>query len=285
MTHTILLYYKYVPINEPETFRDSQKALCERLGLKGRIIVATEGINGTLEGETTAVEGYIKEMQGDPRFVDVDFKTSPGTGDAFPKLSVKVRSEIVSSGLGSEVSPRERTAPRLEPEDLQRWFDEGKDFVVVDMRNDYEYKSGHFKNSIEPGMRNFRDLPEKIREIENLKDKTVVTVCTGGVRCEKASAYLQKEGFEDVYQLNGGIHRYIEKYPGEYFEGGLYVFDGRVVMDTAGGKERTVIGECEYCDEKTEDYYDDRSGPSVQRLVCSSCVAERDYLRPAKRLV
>ncbi len=285
MTYTILLYYKYVSIDNPEAFRDEQRGLCEELNLKGRIIVATEGINGTLEGSTEDVLSYIKTMQKDQRFADVDFKTSPGIGTAFPKLSVKVRPEIVTSKLGKDVNPAKETAPHLDPEDLHRWYEEGKDFVVVDMRNDYEFKSGRFKNSVEPGLRNFRDLSEKVKEIDNLKDKTVVTVCTGGVRCEKASAFLQKEGFKEVYQLNGGIHRYVEKYPGEHFEGGLYVFDGRVVMDTAPEEKRVIVGRCEYCDDEAEDYYDDRSEFPTQILVCDECAKTRSFLRPAKRLI
>lgn len=284
MTHKVILFYKYITIENPEEFRISQKKLCEDLGLKGRIIIAEEGINGTLEGKSSLVEEYVEEMRRDRRFADIDFKESAGNGNVFPKLSIKVRPEIVASGLGQKINPAEKTANRLEPENLHDWFESKKDFVVVDMRNDYEFRSGRFKNSVEPGMKNFRDLKQKVKAIEDLKDKTVVTVCTGGVRCEKASAFLEEQGFKEVYQLNGGIHRYIEKYPDGYFEGGLYVFDGRVVMDAANSEKRSVIGSCVFCSEKTEDYYNDETvEQSEQVLVCEKCVTEKDFLRPAKR--
>ncbi|MDZ7726302.1 MAG: rhodanese-related sulfurtransferase [Candidatus Campbellbacteria bacterium] len=281
--YTIILFYKYITIEDPEKERDEQRELCERHGLTGRLIVANEGINGTLEGREPDIKKYIQALTEDERFSDIDFKTSKGTGGAFPKLSVKVRSEIVSSRLGSGVNPQEDTGTKIDPDELHRWYEEGRDFTVIDMRNDYEFVSGHFHNSVDPGMRNFRDLPEKAKELEHLKDKTVVTVCTGGVRCEKASAYLKSQGFSKVHQLKGGLHRYIEKYPAAHFKGGLYVFDGRVVMETAPDQEREVVGKCQFCGVNTEKYADDDSvTPSRQILCCDSCFQDQGNLRRNK---
>lgn len=286
MQHTILLFYTYTHISDPEALKKAQVDLAEKLSLRGRVIIAHEGINGTLEGTEEAVATYIAAMEEDERFRGVDFKTSPGTGSAFPKLSVKVRAEIVSSRLGDDIDPSKETGTHLSPEELHAWYEEGREFQVVDMRNDYEFVSGHFEGSIEPGIRYFRDLPEKTEAFQHLKKKPVVTVCTGGVRCEKASAYLKSQGFENVYQLQGGIHRYVEKYPGEHFKGGLYVFDGRVVMDTAPQDKKEIVGSCVFCHSKTEEYADDDSvTPSRQILCCSECLTANPSLRRARPAV
>jgi UPF0176 protein len=146
-------------------------------------------------------------------FSDLWFKHSPGTGNAFPKLKVKVRKEIVTLGLGEEgdIDPNEITGTHLKPEELKQWIDNGEDVTIIDMRNDYEYKVGHFAGSINPKLDNFRDLAVTLPKLEHLKDKKVLTVCTYGVRCEKASGFLKSKGFNDVYQLDGGIGSYMKK--------------------------------------------------------------------------
>lgn len=285
MNHTIILFYKYVRIDNPEKLHDSQMELAKDLELTGRMIIAEEGINATFEGTDENIEKYIEEMKKDNRFEDVDFKKSEGTGKSFPKLSIKVRDEIVASRLDDDVDPTEDTGTYIKPDELHEWFEKDKEFKVIDMRNSYEYISGHFEKSVDPGMKVFRDLPEKVEEIEELKEKPVVTVCTGGIRCEKASAFLKKKGFKNVYQLKGGIHRYIEKYPEGHFKGALYVFDGRVTMDTAPKEKRDVVGMCEFCSDPTEHYVDDDSTtPSRQILCCNDCFQKKPHLRPASRL-
>lgn len=258
MTYQILLYYKYISIDHPEELVASQRELCERLSLKGRIIVAKEGINGTVEGFFEDTEAYIQEMCADLRFADIHFKRSEGTGNAFPKLSVKLRSEIVSGHLADwDVNPNEITGKYLAAEELHEWISSNKEFYIVDMRNDYEHRVGYFENSILPKLTNFRDLPQILPEIEHLKNKTVLTVCTGGVRCEKASGFLLKHGFSDVYQLFGGIVSYMEKYPNEDFLGKLYVFDGRIVMGfNTDDAKHVVVGKCFKCGQPSDDYVD-----------------------------
>ncbi len=254
--YQIVLFYKYVHIDDPETLKNAQKSLLERLSMKGRMIIAHEGINATFEGTEEAVKDYMDHMKSEPQFADIHWKLSKGTDDgtAFPRLSIKVRKEIVSLHLAEDFDPNETTGVHLKPEQLRQWYEEGKEFYIVDMRNDYELKVGKFENTIFPGMENFRDLREKIKEIDTLKDKTVLTVCTGGVRCEKASGFLKKEGFKDVYQLDGGIVSYMEKYPSKDFKGSLYVFDKRIVMHFNSPESHEVIGVCERCNKKSEHY-------------------------------
>lgn len=276
MDFTIILFYKYVEIDNPEKLRIEQRKLCERLGLKGRIIVAKEGINATLEGTTENIEKYLKEFLSDKRFEDTHIKKSKGTGDAFPRLSVKVRSEIVSLHLEKDVNPNKVTGKHLKPEELKEWYESGKDFVIVDMRNDYEYKVGRFKNSIMPNLENFRDVPKVLSQLEDLREKEVVTVCTGGVRCEKASGFLVREGFKNVYQLDGGIVSYIEKYPAEEFEGSLYVFDKRILIHFDEESKHVIVGICEKCEMKSERYVNCKNPLCNKHFICCENCAEED---------
>ncbi len=283
MNHTVILFYKYVSIEDPKTLRDKQQNLCEKLNLTGRLIVADEGINATLEGTDENIEEYTTTMQEDSRFADIDFKKSEGTGDAFPKLSVKTRPEIVASYMDEAITPSSKEEDCIDPDDLHQWFQKDKNFTVIDMRNNYEIKSGKFEKTRHPGMKNFREIKEKVNNIKDLKDETVVPVCTGGIRCEKATTYLKEKGFKDVKQLKGGIHRYMQKYPDGHFKGTLYVFDGRMTTDL-GAEDREVIGECEFCGADTEQYVDDDSvTPSRQLLCCEDCYQKRsDELRLAE---
>ncbi|MFM2374236.1 MAG: hypothetical protein RLZZ234_231 [Candidatus Parcubacteria bacterium] len=265
-----VLFYQYVDIEDTEALLARERAVCEVLGLTGRMIIAEEGVNATLEGSAEAISRYIAQLKKDKRFIKTDYKVTPGSGRLFPRLSIKIRDEIVASHLPKEIDPTVDTGVHLAPEVLRSWFEGGKDFEIIDMRNDYEYAVGHFRNSHESGMKNFRDLEAVTPQFEHLKDKPVLTVCTGGVRCEKASAYLKAQGFKEVYQLHGGIHRYMEKYPGQDFKGALYTFDGRVTMHFGG--EREIVGRCTYCNAPSEAYadcLDDLCGAHF--IACDAC--------------
>ncbi len=275
-TYEIILFYKYVDMATPENLVKEQKVLCERLGLKGRIIVAKEGINGTLEGTKTAIDEYCKDLTSRQEFSDINIKRSRGTGNAFPKLSIKIRKEIVSASLVEDVDPKKTSGKYLSADELQSWVKDNKDFCIVDMRNDYEYAIGHFENSVLLGMKNFRDLPEVLPRLESLKGKTVVTVCTGGVRCEKASGFLVKNGFKDVYQLHNGIVTYMEKYPGQAFKGKLYVFDDRISMDFDTLEQHTVIGKCQLCKSSSEDYVNCAHPPCNRHFICCKDCLNKD---------
>lgn len=266
--YTILLFYKYVQIDNPEEVRDAQRKLCEDLGLKGRLIVAHEGINVTLEGTTENTQKYIEELEKDSRFLNIHFKRSVGTGNSFPKLSVKVRKEIVSLHLENDIDPNKITGKHLKPEELKEWYESGKEFYVIDMRNDYEFKVGRFKDSVLMPIQNFRDIPSALSHIEHLKGKTVLPVCTGGVRCEKASGLLVREGFTDVYQLYGGIVNYMEKFPASEFKGTLYVFDKRVTMDFDPADKHEVIGTCDKCKVACETFLNCRNKQCNKKMLC-----------------
>jgi UPF0176 protein len=277
--YTIILFYKYVHIEDPEAVKNWQTKVCEDLNLKGRGIVATEGINATFEGTKENIQKYIKELEKDKRFLNIHFKLSLGTGNAFPRLSIKTRREIVSLHLGTcDINPNEITGVHLRPEELHEWFENGREFYIVDMRNAYEHKVGHFKNSVLPSIENFRDLPKVVEQISHLKNKTVLTVCTGGVRCEKASGFLISQGFKDVYQLDGGIVSYMEKYPNEDFQGKLYVFDGRIVMGFyTDDSKHMVVGKCDNCGEQSENYVN-CANPVCHRhfISCKNCLSKND---------
>ncbi len=270
MTHQVLLFYKYVTIEDPAALRVKLIDMCVSHNLLGRGIVAEEGINMTVEGLVEDTEHFARELLADTRFNEMPIKRSEGDGNAFPKLSIKVRDEIVGTHFPKEVDPRVKTAPVLKPEELKKMFENDEEFVIIDMRNDFEFKSGHFKNSINPGLEASRDLPNVLPKLKEVQNKKVVTVCTGGVRCEKMSAYLLANGFEDVYQLENGMHGYMEKYPGEDFLGTLYTFDQRKVMDFGGDRE--VIGTCHLCGEKSEQYANCRDNfCHFHFIVCDSC--------------
>ncbi len=276
MSHQVLLFYKYITIENPEELAAQFRLWAHRYQLLGRVIVAAEGINATLEGTVDDTESFVKEFLKDERFADVQIKRSEGNGKNFPRLSVKVRNEIVGTHFPAHIDPRVKTASYLSPEQLRQWYKEGKDFAVIDMRNSYEYALGHFKNSIDPGMQASRELPHVIEKLAPLKNKTVLTVCTGGIRCEKMSAYLLEEGFSDVYQLDGGMHSYMEKYPGEDFRGALYTFDARRAMNFGSGEtEREIIGTCYLCGVSTENYVNCANNKChLHFLACDACAGE-----------
>ena len=243
--YLILLYYCYAKIEDPEEFRVQHHLYCIEHGLRGRIIIAKEGINGTISGLKSECEKYMDDLHTDERFSSTEFKIEPFNAHAFQKLNVRVKDEIVHSGL-EHIDPTKKTGEYLEPNEFKQIKDRD-DVVVVDVRSNYEHNVGKFKNAISFDMDNFRDFPEKVEELEKYKDKKVITYCTGGIKCEKASAYLLEKGFKNVYQLHGGIIKYGLEEGGEDFEGKCYVFDNRVVADV-NKVNPVVISRCYICD-------------------------------------
>lgn len=284
--HIIILFYKFTPLEDLEQFRREQKKICEVLGLKGRLLVATEGINGTFEGTVESIKAYEDQLRSIPAFKDIVFKESEGTGQAFTKLEIKVKSEVVTLGAG-EFDIKKETAPEMTAAELEALYNTGEDFVVLDLRNDFEIEVGQFEKTVNPGLRNFRDLPAVLPQLENLKDKKVVAVCTGGIRCEKATCLLQREGFTNLYQLKDGIHTYIQAYPGSRFKGTLFVFDNRMTTPIVNHSNREIISHCTYCNIPTEQFYsDDSVRPSVKIICCDDCfLLHQDRLRSCNPLV
>ncbi len=251
----VLLYYKYVRIDEPENFVKAHRILCESLGLKGRILVAEEGINGTVVGQPEATRQYQEAMAADPRFADMEFKLSQGSESTFPKLMIKVRNEIVTLGLEEDVDPNETTGKHLSPQEWKEMLDREKDDIVVfDARNRYESDVGYFENAIKPDIENFRDLPDRVDDYAHLKDKKFLMYCTGGIRCEKASALFKERGFKNVYQLHGGIVSYLEKEGRVHWEGDCFVFDQRMVVPDDFALADEPVGQCEHTGAKTRKF-------------------------------
>lgn len=244
MDYRVLLYYCYSPIEDVATFRDEHHRLCLRLHLLGRIIVAPEGLNGTVSGTVADCEEYMRLVKADPRFAALEFKVEPAPAHTFQKLHVRVKSEIVHVGL-PHIKPYERTGVHLSPEEFRTLKDQD-DVVILDVRSDYEHELGRFKNAVTLDIGNFREFPDKLDELAQYKGKKILTYCTGGIKCEKASAYLLEQGFENVYQLHGGIIRYGLEAGGEDFEGKCYVFDGRVAVDV-NSVNPTLISRCHHC--------------------------------------
>jgi UPF0176 protein len=271
--HRILLYYKYVPLEQPEQIRDWQKKICKELDLKGRILVSSEGLNGTLAGLPENVEKYKQATEEHPAFTDMEWKESDADEQVFPKLRVVAREEIVTLGLKKKAMDvsLENKAHYIEPEELLNLYEQDEEFLILDARNEYEAKIGTFKDALVPPIDTFRQFPEFTKTIEDYKDKPVVTFCTGGVRCEKASAYLREQGFKNVRQLHGGIHVYAEKTGGKYFEGELFVFDKRLQM-SVNKVNPTVIAKCQYCQEAITRYVDcAEKHCGVLFICCQNC--------------
>jgi UPF0176 protein len=242
-----LLYYCYSKIEGAEQFASDHLQFCKSLNLFGRIIVADEGLNGTVSGTDESCKMYMDTLHADPRFAKIDFKVDDVEEPSFIKMHCRYKAEIVFSGLRdpSVINPEIKTGIHLEPQDFVKMKDDD-DVVIVDVRSNYEHSIGRFKNAITFDIENFRDFPQQINELAKFKNKKIVTYCTGGIKCEKASALLLHEGFENVYQLHGGIIKYGKEAGGEDFEGKCYVFDNRVAVDVNSVNPK-VISTCRNC--------------------------------------
>jgi UPF0176 protein len=276
----ILLYYKFTPVADPEAVRLWQRTLCETLHLKGRILIAEHGINGTLGGEIDDLKAYVAATKKYPSFQGMNFKWSEGKRDHFPKLIVKVRPEIVTFGVPEKIKVTEQGivggGTHLKPEQVHALVAErGKEVVFFDGRNGYEAAVGKFKDAVVTGANHTRDFAQELKDpkYNDLKDKTVITYCTGGIRCEVLTVLMREEGFKDVYQIDGGIAKYGEKYGDSgLWEGSLHVFDDRGgIKFSDQGKD---MGACAYCGTSTSRYID-CSDPVCNKLflVCSECAA------------
>lgn len=271
--YRILLYYKYVHIANPEQFTAEHLQFCRDLGLKGRILIAAEGINGTVSGTTAQTDAYMQAMHADDRFADTVFKSDEANGHAFKRISVRLKKELVNFQLDRDIDPNEISGKRLSPKEFYEHL-QRDDVVVIDGRNDYEYEIGHFKGAIKPEVRTFREFPDWVRQnLTAYKDKKVIMYCTGGIRCEKLSGFFLQEGFSDVSQLDGGIVTYGQdpEVQGQLFDGKCYVFDERISVPI-NQKEVNIVGKCYHCG-KPEDRYVNCANPEchLQHICCPEC--------------
>lgn len=249
--YNTLLYYCYSAIENAEQFAADHLQFCKSLNLVGRIIVADEGLNGTVSGTEESCKTYMDTLHADPRFAKIDFKIDEVCEPSFIKMHCRYKSEIVHSGLRNPniINPEKKTGIHLEADEFISMKDDD-DVVILDVRSDYEHSIGRFKNAVTLDIENFRDFPAKINELAQYKDKKIITYCTGGIKCEKASALLLHEGFENVYQLHGGIIKYGKEAGGKDFEGKCYVFDNRVAVDV-NTVNPVVISTCRNCGNHT----------------------------------
>ncbi|MEJ9077891.1 rhodanese-related sulfurtransferase [Gordonia malaquae] len=276
-TPKIVLFYVFAPLPDPEAISLWQHSVCSSLGLRGRIIVSSHGINATVGGDIRDVKRYVKATRGYPAFKNADIKWSDGVGDDFPRLSVKTRPEIVTFGAPDEIRVDSDGVigggTHLSPDELHQLVAErGDEVTFLDGRNTIEAQIGRFRDAIVPDIDTTRDFIPLLESgaLDHLKNKPVVTYCTGGVRCEVLSALMVNRGFSQVYQLDGGIVRYGERFADSgLWEGSLYVFDKRMTVDFGSP---AVIGKCVECGEPTSNVvnHPDRDGRDLA-VLCVSC--------------
>lgn len=277
--YRVLLFYKYQSIEDPDSFAKEHLEYCKSIGLKGRVLVGKEGINGTVSGTIEQTDKYMTYVHSLPGFEDVWFKQDEADAYAHKKMFVRPREEIVALNLEEDINPLELTGQYLSPEEFRdAILDENT--VVLDTRNDYEYDLGHFKGAIRPDIRNFRELPDWVRaNKEKFMEKRVVVYCTGGIRCEKFSGWMVREGFKDVGQLHGGIDTYGKdpQVRGDLWEGKMYVFDERIAVPI-NHVDPSIIGK-DYFDGTPCERYINCGNPECNEQLLASPENEDKYLR------
>jgi len=282
----ILLYYKFTPLSDPAAVTLWQKALTQSLNLKGRILISSQGINGTVGGDIDDLKTYVKTTKQLPGFKDIVFKWSDGSREDFPRMSVKHRRELVGFKNSDDEFDVDEAGvvgggQHLKPKQVHELIEKyGDDVVFFDGRNEHEAKIGKFKNAIVPNTNTSRDFIEELEsdKYNDIKGKKVVTYCTGGVRCEVISAMMKKRGFKDVYQIDGGIVKYGEAYGDDgLWEGALRVFDNRMTVEFSDHAE--TIGECTHCKGKTSNFENCAfANCNDLVLICETCKENPDLL-------
>lgn len=264
------LFYKYVAIENPAKLKYKYYAISKKHNLMGTILISKEGINGNLTGEPDQVKAFEQELHADDHFSDVEFKHGLTKEHNFKRLSVKIRKEIVTCRFDADLKNR---GEYIEPKELKKLLDSDEEVVMVDVRNRYEYKIGRFKDAVELPMDVHRQFPKAVQSIENLKDKQIVTYCTGGVRCEKATAYLREQGFSNVRQLHGGIVKYGLDVGNTHWEGKCMVFDTRGAIDIDPKNQSEPISQCNLCHMPSADYHNCSVVTCDKRFIaCDNCL-------------
>lgn len=263
----IILFYQFAEIADPEGFAAGQREFCSKEGLLGKLLVAREGINGSFSGTKEQIERYQYYLTGIDGFSDVNFKEETALFRPFKKLIVRVKKEIIRMERELDMS---RRGKYITPEELLALYESGEEFIILDTRNKYESDVGRFRNALTTDIDSFREFPEALRALSDKKNKKIVTYCTGGIRCEKATAYMISRGFEDVYQLKDGIINFCQQYPDTLWEGKCFVFDERLVSDVEAGGE--VISRCALCGESSDRYQNCRNTACDELVIlCQKC--------------
>ena len=265
--------YKFAELQGLPELRERLRAECRAAGLKGSILLSPEGINLFIAGEPAAVERLLATLRSIPGLGNLAEKRSESTEQPFNRMLVKIKEEIIAFGVEG-INPAHHTSPRITAKELKQWIDEGREFTLLDTRNTYEVKLGTFAGATTLPIRHFRKFPEAVAQLpEEMKDRPVVSFCTGGIRCEKAAPYLEMAGFREVLQLEGGILKYFEECGGAHWNGECFVFDKRVGVDPS--LQETGSQLCFACQEPltAEEVKDPRY---VYEQSCPYCFDERD---------
>ncbi|MDP6869592.1 MAG: rhodanese-like domain-containing protein [Candidatus Poseidoniaceae archaeon] len=260
--------YKFFSMPDFEDLRNPLKEFCDSNGIFGTILLSPEGINIFLSAPRENIDLFVKHIREDVRFSDIWIKYSESNECAFRRMNVRLKKEIISMGDPS-VKPHEFTGDSIEPKQFKRWLDEGKDITILDTRNDYEIRMGTFEGAVDFDIQTFRGFPDAVAQSEIPKDKPVVIFCTGGIRCEKASVVMLNQGFQEVYQINGGILNYFEETGGAHWNGECFVFDRRVGVK--GDLSETDSEVCWACREPLT--FEEVSSPDyIRGKCCPYCV-------------
>ncbi len=267
----IILFYKFHKIKDPEAFAREQRILCKELGVMGKVLIAKEGINGSISGTKKQTEKYKEYLKKKEGFSDIVFKEENGNEHPFTKMIVRVRKEIVSIKKKVDMS---KSGKHISPKEFLALYNKNdKNLVILDARNDYEWKIGKFKEALNSNIKTFREFPDFVKKFAKNKEnkkKKIVMYCTGGIRCEKASAYMIEKGFEDVSQLDGGIINFCQQYPNTVWEGKCFVFDKRLMSDI--NQKENDLASCEVCGGKCDLYRNCRNVDCDKLVVmCVNC--------------
>jgi UPF0176 protein len=271
----VILYYQFAPIADTVEFRSRHERLCRELGLLGRIYVASEGINGTCSGTDDAILRYQEQLRREPGMSQIVFKSERVSEVPFHKLIVRVRPWLVNLGEHSDVDPVQEGGGRLTPGEWRAMLEANPDAVLLDVRNRYEYEMGRFRNAIPATVDQFFRFDEWVDALELPRDRPVLTYCTGGIRCEKFTGLLRRRGFDNVWQLDGGILGYAAEEGGAHFEGDVFVFDER--LRTQIGATPNTWSVCHHCGEPTSRPQNCANMDCNQLFVCcESCAVAKN---------
>jgi UPF0176 protein len=284
MRHVVAALYKFVTLADYRELREPLLEFCRARGVRGTLLLAAEGINGTIAGERDAIDAVLDRLRSDPRLADLEHKESLHDKPPFLRMKVKLKKEIVTMGVEG-IDPNRRVGTYVPPADWNRLVAD-PEVTLLDTRNDYECAIGTFRGALDPQIRNFRDFPRWVAEnLDPGQHRKVAMFCTGGIRCEKASSYLLQQGFEEVYHLRGGILKYLEETPAEEsaWDGECFVFDDRVAVGQ--DLRRGSYDQCHACrhpitaDEKAAAEYE----PGVSCPHCFDKTSAEQRARFAER--
>ena len=270
-TYVNIAGYRFIDLPDRDELRTPFTEICLELELKGTVLLSPNGINFFVAGTHEAVEQYVSFLETDNRFQDIPLHISYSEYQPFNRMLVRLKNEIISLGM-DEIRPSERTGQYIQPKEFKKWLDEGKEIIILDTRNDYELRVGTFENAIDLDIKSFREFPEASKKLDQDKTTPVVMFCTGGIRCEKASVVMENQGWENVYQIKGGILGYFKECGGAHWNGDCFVFDKRVAVNPELEESDHVL--CFECrnplsveEQKSKDY--------VIEQYCPYCIEKK----------